>query len=52
MTPQIERQLTELQLKHELHRRKMDEQHETKHRAHEWHRNPLRRRSTPPNTLI
>jgi len=52
MNPQIENQLSELELKHALHRRKMDDQHEDKHRAREWHRNPNRRRSTPPNVLV
>lgn len=52
MNPQIEKQLSELELKHALHQTKMDDQHEDKHRRREWHRNPNRRRSVPPICLV
>ena len=52
MTPQIENQLSELELKHKLHQIKMEDQRMARVIAREWHRNPNRRRSTPPNVLI
>ena len=52
MNQKIENKLTELELRHKLHQIKMEDQHEAKHRAREWHRNPNRRRSTPPNVLV
>jgi hypothetical protein len=43
---------TETQVKHEAHQKKMDEQKAKKVAAREWHRDPRRRRSIPPNILV
>lgn len=52
MTDQIEKQLTELQLRHRLHQQMLDEHHERKHRRREDHRNGIHKRKFAPGALI
>lgn len=47
----IERQLTELEIRHIRHQAMLDEHHERKHRRREDHRNGMHRRRHTIQTL-
>lgn len=52
LPPSIEKQLSDLELRHKHHKAMLDGHHERKHQRRENHRARHFQRSTPPNTLV
>lgn len=52
MTPEIEKQLQNLESRHKAHQQMLEEHREAKHARRERHRMRWHKIKTPPNTLI